>query len=256
MILLLGGTGDARLLVSVLREAFPQVPLLASAVSEYGAQLLSGQTGCQVLQGRLDAAALIRTIRERGVSVLLDATHPFAEKASAEASAAARESGIPYLRYERPETPLVACDGVWPVPDFQAAAVQAAQFAGTIFLTIGTRHLEEFLAALPLGRRVVARVLPEAESVARCRDLGLSPAEIIAIQGPLSTELNAALFTAFQAGVVVSKESGESGGTQEKIEAARLLNVPFILVSRPAKRAGTSCPQQLVAELHKVLKSL
>jgi precorrin-6A/cobalt-precorrin-6A reductase len=252
MILLLGGTKDARLLIPALREAFPEVTLLASAVSEYGAELLRRQTGCRVLQGKLDAAALIRLIREKEVRVLLDATHPFAENASCEATAAAQEAGIPYLRFARPKTEDFG-EGVWPVPDFKAAALMASQFAGTIFLTIGTRRLAEFLTYLPRGRRVVARVLPEPESVARCRELGLDPADIIAIQGPLSVGLNAALFTAFQAGVVVSKESGESGGTQEKVEAARLLNLPVILVSRPAKRAGPDCPAQVVAELRKII---
>lgn len=240
------------MLIPVLREAFPGVALLSSAVSEYGAELLRRQSGCQVSQGKLDAAALVKLIREKGVRVVLDATHPFAEQASCAATAAACETGVPYLRYERPKTE-VSGDGILPAPDFTAAALLASQFGGTIFLTIGTRRLAEFLASLPHGRKVVARVLPETESVARCRELGLTPAEIIAIQGPLSVELNAALFTAFQAGVVVSKDSGESGGAREKIEAARLLNLPVVLVRRPAKRAGPDCPQQAVVELRKIL---
>jgi precorrin-6A/cobalt-precorrin-6A reductase len=253
MILLLAGTKDARLLVPILRNAFPDADILASAVSEYGAELLRGGEGCEVLQGKLDAGAISALIRERGIRVLVDATHPFAEKASSAARLAATEAKIPCLRYERPQALLQERENIFPVPDFKAAALLAAGFSGTIFLTIGTRHLAEFLAALPERRKVVARVLPEAESICACREMGLTPAEIIAIQGPLSVELNAALFTAFQAGVVVSKESGETGGTGEKAEAARILQLPLILVSRPPKPQGINCTLQLVSELRKII---
>ena len=253
MILLLAGTKDARLLVPILRDAFPDTVILATAVSEYGAELLRGSDGCEVLQGKLDAAALSGLIRERGIRVLVDATHPFAEQASSTARFAALEANIPCLRYERPHLALQEGENYFPVPDFKAAALLATNFSGTIFLTIGTRHLGEFLAALPQGRKVAARVLPEVESIRACRELGLTPAEIIAIQGPLSVELNAALFTAFQAGVVVSKESGETGGTREKAEAARILQIPLILVSRPPKPQGINCTLQLVSELRKII---
>lgn len=253
MILLLGGTKDARLLALALRNAFPGENLTATAVSAYGADLLRAQEGGQVLQGKMDAAALTRFIREKEVRVLLDATHPFAEGASREAEQAAGLTGIPYLRYERPPLDKVTGEGVYLVPDFLEAARVAAQFAGAIFLTIGTRHLGEFLAALPQGRKVVARVLPEAESISKCREVGLTPAEIVAIQGPLSCELNASLFAAYEAGVVVSKESGDLGGTPEKVQAARKLGIPIVLVSRPVKRPGLNTPLQVVAELQKII---
>ena len=253
MILLLAGTKDARLLVPILRDAFPDEKLLATAVSEYGAELLRGGEGCEVLQGKLDAGALSALIRERGVRVLVDATHPFAELASSAARLAAQETNIPCFRYERPHAALQEGENIIPVPDFKTAALLAASFSGTIFLTIGTRHLAEFLAVLPQKRRVAARVLPDAESIRTCRELGLTPAEIIAIQGPLSVELNAALFTAYQAGVVVSKESGETGGTGEKVQAASILQIPVVLVSRPQKADGLNCALQLVSELRKII---
>ena len=249
----MGGTSDARALALALHTAFPRTMIVATAVSDYGAQLLREQGGCVVLQGAMDTAALVAFIREKRVKVLVDATHPYAEQASVEGHRAALNAQIPYFRYERPSSGIAAGDGVYYAPDFQAAAKTSAGLGKTIFLTIGTRHLREFMAALPPEKNVVARVLPDESSLRVCRDLGLSPAEIVALQGPVSKELNKALFAEYRANVVVSKESGVVGGTPEKVAAARELKIPMVLVRRPAGLGGLSSPVALIAALRKVL---
>lgn len=252
MILLLGGTKDARELVSAINTAFPCMMIAASAVSSYGAILLRGQGGCAVLQGAMGAAELIRFIREKEVRVVIDATHPFAEQVTEEAYRAASGTGAAYLRYERPSAGISAGDGVYYAPDFTSAAQSAARLGRVIFLTIGSRRLQEFLSALPLDMQVVARVLPEEESIRQCRQQGLSPAEIVALQGPVSQALNEALFIAYRAEVVVSKDSGEGSGTTEKVAAAKACKIPILLVRRPASRPGHSSPQQIIDVLRKL----
>ncbi|MBS3989371.1 MAG: precorrin-6A reductase [Dethiobacter sp.] len=252
MILLLGGTKDARELVAAINAAFPRTMIVATAVSSYGADLLRQQGGCVVLQGAMDSIALTGFIREKEVRAVVDATHPYAEQVTAEANRAAAETGVTYLRYERPPANIPAGEGVYYVSDFTAAAQSAARLARVIFLTIGSRRLQEFLLALPPGKKVVARVLPEEESIRQCRELGLSPAEIVALQGPISQALNAALFTAYGAGAVVAKDSGESGGTTEKVAAAKACKIPIILVRRPFFRPGYSSFQQIISALKKL----
>ncbi|MBS4021046.1 MAG: precorrin-6A reductase [Dethiobacter sp.] len=251
MILLMGGTKDARKLVSSLCAAFPGIPLIATAVSDYGAELLRSRHECTVLQGALDAGMLERLIRDRGVRVLVDATHPFAVQASGEAQKAANATGVPYLRCERPAAGIPAGAGVFFADGFTAAAQMAAKMGNVLFLTIGTRHLSEFMAALPAGKEVVARVLPDAGSINQCRELGLAPASIVAMQGPVSRTLNRALFAEYRADVIVSKESGEAGGTVEKVAAARELKIPVILISRPSAAPGLTA-SEVIEELKKV----
>lgn len=252
MILLMGGTKDARELVAAINAVFPRTMIVATAVSSYGAALLREQGGCVVLQGAMDATALTSFIREKEVRAVVDATHPFAEQVKEEAYRAASETGVAYLRYERPSANIPAGEGVYYVSDFTAAAQSAARLARVIFLTIGSRRLREFLSALPPEKKVVARVLPEEESIRQCREQGLSPAEIVALQGPVSQALNTALFTAYGAEAVVAKDSGETGGTMQKVAAAKACKIPIILVRRPFSRAGYSSAQQIISALKKM----
>jgi precorrin-6A/cobalt-precorrin-6A reductase len=252
MILVMGGTKDARLLLTSLRAANPTEMIVATAVSDYGADLLRKQGGCTVLQGAMDTAALARFIREKDVRALIDATHPFAEQASAEARQAAQKTGVPYLRFERPPGQIEAGDGVYYAADFAAAAKIAARLGKIIFLTIGSRHLRDILDHLPDGKKVVARVLPDADSIRQCTALGLIPAEIVAMQGPASKALNIALFKEYSANVIITKDSGETGGTPEKVAAARELKIPIILVRRPPSPGGINSPAEIISALKKI----
>jgi precorrin-6A/cobalt-precorrin-6A reductase len=254
MILLMGGTKDARDLVAALNLAFPRMMIVATAVSGYGADLLRKQGGCVVLQGAMDADSLVRFIREKEVQALVDATHPYAERASQEAHKAALDARIPYFRYERPPTDIQAGNGVYFAPDFTSAATTAGRFGRTVFLTIGSRRLAEFVQALPPDKRVIARVLPEEDSIRQCREAGLVPADIVALQGPVSQSLNAAMFLEYKAEVVVSKDSGDTGGTPEKIAAAKQCRIPIVFVRRPNVSYGLSSPAQVISALKNLIR--
>jgi precorrin-6A/cobalt-precorrin-6A reductase len=254
VILMLGGTKDARVLAGTVRAAFPDVVLAVSVVSEYGAALLQEQKDCVVLQGKMDAAAMAVFIRKNGVRVLLDATHPFAEQVTAQAKQASKQCGIDFIRYERPALEIEAGGGVYFAADFTAAAHIANRLGEVIFLTVGSRHLAEMVAVIPSGKKVVARVLPDPHSVQHCLVSGLAPWQIVAVQGPVSTQLNAALFSEFKADVVVSKESGEAGGTPEKVAAARQLKIPIVLVRRPGNTDSVGSPSEIISMLRRIFQ--
>lgn len=237
MILLLGGTTEGRTAARTLTAA--GWPVLVSVATPYGATLAGeGFTG-PVVVGRRDAAALAALIRERGIRLVVDATHPFATEAHRNARQAAAKCGVPYLRYARPAAPLPADPRIVACADFAAAAQEAVARGPVLFLTTGSKTLPLFLpVARAAGCRVVARVLPEPAVIAACREAGLSPRDIVALQGPLPVELNMALFRAFGATVVVTKESGAVGGQDAKIEAALSLEIPVVVVRRPPEPPG------------------
>jgi precorrin-6A/cobalt-precorrin-6A reductase len=245
----MGGTKDARDLVALMNISFPKTMVVATAVSAYGAQLLREQGGCVVLQGAMDGAALKRFLREKEVRVLVDATHPYAEQVTHTARQAAEDAGVPYLRYERPPTAIPAGDGVYFAPDVTAAAAMASRLGKVLFLTIGSRRIAEFMDALPPEKRVVARVLPDEDSIRQCRDVGITPADIVALQGPVSQRLNTAMFAEYKANVVVSKDSGDTGGTREKVAAARELKIPIVMIRRPAAQGGYASLSQVIVAL-------
>ncbi|KNZ70910.1 precorrin-6x reductase [Thermincola ferriacetica] len=234
MILLLGGTQEAGVLAGRLKAAGK--PFITTVTSDYGMQLAREQSA-QVVRKCLDRQSLVQLIRDKGINIIIDITHPYAEEISKLASAVAEEMGIEYYRYERPAVvggdPLVE-----KVDSYEEAAVKAVQLAfknkGNIFLTIGSKRLVPFVAeAQKLGVRVVARVLPDADVLRQVFALGLTPKDVIAVLGPFSHSLNKAMFEDYGAGVVVTKDAGSVGGADTKISAALELGIPVLVIKRP-----------------------
>lgn len=240
MILLLAGTKEGRELASSLVNA--GIKVLASAATPYGGALLREIPGVVVKTGRLDAAGLERLLDKHRIKGIVDATHPFAEEITRLARQAAQSGGRPYLRWERPRTPLPESDLLYRVEDWNAVAEMISELqVRRLFLTIGINHLE-FIAKHPLLAHCsfTARVAPLPGAVSACLQAGLKPQQIIALQYPGSRELNIALLKHFQAEALVTKESGSQGGVMEKVGAALNLEIPVVLVERPPGDAAIS----------------
>lgn len=233
-ILVIAGTQDGRELAGHLLAQGYEVT--ASVVSQYGEELLKRYKGIKVNDKPLDEEGLVYFMAENSVEVLVDASHPYAVNASQNAMNACHRADVPYIRYERQQSPLDYKKAHY-VADYAEAAQKAAELGKNIFLTTGSRNLQAFAHAECLQDcNVVCRVLPEAEVVAMCRDLGFSPAQIIAMQGPFSKELNREMYRKYQADVVITKNSGQVGGTDTKIAATMELGLPLIIIDRPKVR--------------------
>ncbi len=232
MILVLSGTQDGREIVSALRQKGCQV--MASTVTEYGKFLLQEKDDVLVIDGGLKPQDLEELIIIKGITIVVDATHPFAVQVSRMAVDICSSMKIHYVRYEREETVLTPQkEGVVWADSFPEAAYKALEYQGNIFLTIGSNHLEEFCQVIPV-ERLRTRVLPQSKVLAKCEKLGFHPSQIVALQGPFSLELNKELYLKYQAGVMVTKDSGKIGGTEAKVAAAMELGIPVIMVKRPA----------------------
>lgn len=232
MILVLAGTRDGGEIIRRLRRKGYSV--LATATTAYGAQLARESGAREALEGQLTSEEMVSLIKEKGVSALIDATHPFATEASRNALRACRDTGVRYLRFERksstvPENPLIhRCKS------FEEGVEKAANMGMVIFCAIGSRHLKPFVeAARKKGRRLIAKVLPTREALEKCAALGLEPKNILALQGPGSYKLNKIFLKDYNAEVLVTKESGPVGGEDVKIKAALSLGIPTVLIARP-----------------------
>ncbi|AEG59181.1 precorrin-6A reductase [Desulforamulus ruminis] len=231
MILVLAGTLEGRNTAALLQERGFRVA--ASVVSPYGARLLEKKGVHEVYTGTLDRDDL-KEVLNRGCRLLVDATHPYATLASETAMEAASETGIPYLRLERPAASLPVHPLVHREDSLQSSIDKALALGPVLFSTLGSKNLPPLLAAArQAGVRVVARILPDAAMVARCQEWGLTPADMVALQGPCSKELNKALFRQYEARVILTKESGATGGVTEKVEAALELGLPVVIWQRP-----------------------
>lgn len=232
MILVLSGTQDGREIVRVLRQKGCQV--MASTVTEYGKFLLQEKDDILVIEGGLKPQDMEELLITKGITTVVDATHPFAVQVSRMAVDICSRIKIFYIRYEREKTTLAPQkEGIIWTDSFQDAAHKASRYKGNVFLTIGSNHLEEFCKIIPVAR-LIARVLPQSKVLKKCEELGFYPSQIVALQGPFSPELNKELYLRYQAGVMVTKDSGKTGGTEDKVAAAGELGIPAIIVGRPA----------------------
>lgn len=238
MILMLCGTSDARELALRIHET--GVEVLTSVVTESAANSLA-EAGLKVRTGRMTAEAMAQLAREQGSKAIVDASHPFAEEAHANAMEAAKQADIPYIRYER--TGLAYDDHplLHVVPSYEEAAIKAKELKGSVMLTTGSKTLQIFTKHL-LGDpdvRLVARMLPRLDNMEKCGELGLEQRNIIAMQGPFSRELNEALYKHYATTVMVTKESGKTGAVDEKVQAALELGIHVVLIARPEVEFGT-----------------
>lgn len=232
MIFLMAGTSDARELASVIQ--FNGYPLLTSVVTENAARVLS-EAGLPARYGRLNVNAMQALLQGIGATLLVDASHPFAEEAHRTAIDAARACNIPYIRYERATQTFGDGEGVIYVDSYEEAADVAFERKGSIMLTTGSKTLEVFTSRLlhDPDIRLVARMLPRVDNMEKCLLLGVDQKNIIAMQGPFSHALNIALFKHYETTLMITKESGSRGAVDEKVEAAQELGIDVVVIGRP-----------------------
>jgi precorrin-6A/cobalt-precorrin-6A reductase len=232
MILLLSGTSEGRILSARLRAE--GVPFVASVTTPEARRLFADiEPAPEVLVTRFSGDALVALLRERRVRAILDATHPFAQRISETAMQAAAQEHIPYVRYERPARGFAAEPGeILVSPTIEAAAEVCREHGRRIFVTTGATTLHRFREVIA-AKHVVARILPTVASLRQALDAGLAPAQILALRGPFSQELECALLRHYEIDLLVTKDSGAAGGLEAKLTAAAALHVPAVVVSRP-----------------------
>lgn len=230
-IVIFSGTGEGRALSRALAQRGFAVTVCVA--TDYGRADQGEAPGVTVRTGRLEAPAMAELLR--GAALCVDATHPYAVQATANIRAAAQAAGVPYRRLLRPASPLPP--GAWTAPDAAGLVKLLADVPGSILLTTGAKELAVFA---PLGpERLYPRVLPLPQSLAACVAAGIPPRNIIAMQGPFSTELNAALLRQFAIKTLVTKDGGAAGGFAEKAQAAAQTGVRLAVIRRPAETGET-----------------
>ncbi|MFC6169950.1 precorrin-6A reductase [Loigolactobacillus jiayinensis] len=229
MILLMGGTTESLSIADFLTQQ--QRPFILSVVSQYGAELAQ-EHAAVVSEQALNAEQLPEFLRAKQIDLVIDATHPFAKVASENTIAATKVVGIPYVRFEREQVAEAGQDLRF-VDNLDQACALLKQLDGTVYLSTGSKTVGDYIAALGL-ERIHVRVLPVTRVFEKLTALGLRAEQIDGIRGPFTTELNVELFKRVNACAVVTKESGRQGGIQEKITACAQLNIPCIIIKRPA----------------------
>lgn len=208
--------------------------------TDYGAAVMEPMNGITVHEGRLDAEQMATVLDAD--TLLVDATHPYAAEVSQNLRAACMQTGA---QYERLLRPAQAAEGVVTVPDTAAAVRWLNAHPGRALLTVGSKELLVYTGVRGWRARLVARVLPSVSVLEQCASFGFVGAQIIAMQGPFSHELNVALLRQTRADILVTKDTGKAGGFAEKLSAARETGATVLVIARPCVEEGkTLCEMQ------------
>ncbi|MEX3582489.1 MAG: cobalt-precorrin-6A reductase [Burkholderia sp.] len=215
-VLLLGGTGEALKLARTL--AATDVYSLAGLGRVPENLACAGRLG-----GFGGAAGMAAWLREAGIGLVVDATHPYAARISANAAKACRTTGTPLWALRRAAWQPREGDDWRMVRDWDGVTAALTPYRRPFF-TLGREplaHLDE----IPAHQHWIIRCLDAHPRNARAR--------VIAARGPFALEDERALFALLSVDVLVSKMSG-GGATEAKLEVARERCLPVLMIERPA----------------------
>ena len=230
------GTTEGRKIIEFLVRQ--PVCVTACVATEYGETLLEPAENLTISSARLTAADMIDLLTAQTFDIVIDATHPYAAIVTENIVHACDVTRTPYLRLLR-ETNAAPKEAIF-VSDIASAVQYLNRTQGTILLTTGSKELAAYTAIDGFAERVYARVLPMEHSLTLCQKAGLPPAHILAMQGPFSLEMNTAMLHAVNARYMVTKESGKTGGFDEKIAAAAQADVTLVVIGRPPQQEGVA----------------
>ncbi|MEV0946737.1 cobalt-precorrin-6A reductase [Rhodococcus sp. NPDC049939] len=225
-ILILGGTGEARVLAAAVSED-PHTDAVSS---------LAGRTrdprvpvGDVRIGGFGGAGGLADWLRTNPVDAIVDATHPFAARITANVVEAASRCNIPLLLLRRPEWVRRTGDDWREVADLADAAQLLPDVGSRVFLTIGRQGVDSFAALGALWFLVRAIDPPDADMPPQSR--------LLLARGPFTSAAERELMQEHRINVLVTKNSG-GDQTYGKVAAARAMGIPVLMIRRPPLPPG------------------
>ncbi len=223
-IVIFSGTTEGRELSAVLAARGAEV--VVCVATEYGEEEQRSVKGAAVRKGPLTQEEKSRILSDAALCV--DATHPYARHVTASVREACGRAGVEYVRLLRGTDGQA---GDYQMDSAEEAAEWLREHEGRILLATGAKELKAYARLDP--QRLFPRVLPSHEAISACEAVGIPHRNIIAMQGPFSRELNAAIIRQFQIRYVVSKDGGGPGGFPEKAAAARETGAELLVLRRP-----------------------
>lgn len=218
--LILGGTADAGLLAAAIARAG------IDAVYSYGGRTRAPAD--QPLPTRIGGfggvSGLADYIRSEGITHVIDATHPFAAEMSRHAIEACAETGTPLIALERAPWTRAPDDNWIEVADVNTAVAALPEGPTKVFLAIGRQHIALF-AMRPQHAYTLRFVDPPEAPLPFAAD-------VIVSRGPFTLDGELEMMRARGIAWIVARNSG-GDGARAKIDAARMLGLPVIMISRP-----------------------
>lgn len=218
--LILGGIADASLLAAEIARAG------IDAVYSYGGRTRAPAD--QPLPTRIGGlggvSGLADYVRREGITHVIDATHPFAAEMSRNAVEACSETGTPLIALERAPWAEASGDRWIEVGDVNAAVAALPEAPARVFLAIGRQHIAPFVTK-PQHAYTLRFVDPPETTLPFAAD-------VIVSRGPFTLDSELEMLRTRGIAWIVARNSG-GDGARAKIDAACMLGLPVIMISRP-----------------------
>ncbi|MBQ7370612.1 MAG: precorrin-6A reductase, partial [Blautia sp.] len=223
------------------------IPVCACVATDYGSRSLGETLYLKVQAKRLSPEEMEALFVKERPELVLDATHPYAAEVTRNIQKACENTGFPYYRILR-EKGASHQEAVY-VESTEDAINYLNQREGAVFLTTGSKELAKYTAVNDYKNRLYARVLSLPSVMNTCAELGFEGKHLIGMQGPFSKELNIAMLRQTGCSYLVTKDTGNAGGFEEKIQAALVCGVTPVIIGRPMEESGLSldaCKRMLI----------
>ena len=248
MIWLVAGTKDARVIADKLLLKGTD-RLLASTATEYGGKLFNDGR-IEVTDKKLEYEDMKKLIAEKNIDVIVDASHPYAANVSRNVMKAAEDTGASYFRFERKMLDYKGAKRFSSLDEI-VRYIKTAYKNENILSTLGSNNLPE-INSISEENNLYIRILPTVSSVEKAENLGFLPGKIIAVQGPFSKNLNKVILEDYKIKALITKESGETGGEAEKIEACIETDTEILVLERP-KISYINCFENIEELVNRIL---
>ena len=215
MILVFGGTTEGRKAVEVLEEGGSPY-FYSTKTGEQDITLHHGQR----IDGALDEEAMRAFCLAQNIRLMVDAAHPFASQLHQTIALVSDALNIPTIRYER----------IYPERDPHLEWIedysQIPQDIHTLLATTGVQSIAKLKALEAKGMKVFYRILPRESSIALAKKLGAQEDQLCFFEDGKTIDV--------EADAILLKESGLSGGFQEKVEASKEKGMRILVLKRPS----------------------
>jgi len=220
-VLLLGGTTEASLLARRLaQDGVDAVFSYAGRTDAPVAQPLPTRIG-----GFGGPEGLAHYLADQRISHVVDATHPFAARMSRNAIVACAKAAVPLCGFERAPWASGPGDDWRHVADLAGAVAALPERPARVFLAIGRQNLDAFAAKAQ--HHYLLRLVDPPQG-----PLPLPDTTVVIARGPFTEPADRELLARHRIGLIIAKNAGGTGA-RAKLDAARALGIPVILIGRP-----------------------
>ncbi|OWT33888.1 precorrin-6x reductase [Methanobrevibacter sp. 87.7] len=271
-IFIMGGTAESIDIIKFIKKNYKDLKIVTSTTTSYGSKIAKEAGSDIIIAKPLPKNDILKVLDDYNISIVIDATHPFAKHVSQTISEIIDEVKLPFIRFERESIDIstmknINQNKIHHVNSFEEGGLLIKkEFNDYNILHLGGINTASDVLKYVSNEKFYIRVLTVKSSLDKCKNLGILKNHIFPMTASKNKDKkihikeNEELFKKVNAKVITTKESGDTGGFKEKIYAANNLGIDVIIVDRPIiqglkNKTSVNSIKEFEKELNKILNN-